>query len=159
MVNHRRPRADGDTQAVRHAGGYMTRWWPPASSAGMSRRALSAICSTSRLPRSRPARSSTSWPSPSCRWPRTSTSSISPARRSTGHWSATWRAAPYLAKQRDAVLIGGTGTGKSHLAIAIAGASIRGGARGRFYTVVDLTSSIGWRAKPAPVGRAGSPII
>jgi hypothetical protein len=36
------------------------------------------------------------------------------------------------------VLIGGTGTGKSHLAIAIARACIRGGARGRFYTVVDL---------------------
>jgi DNA replication protein DnaC len=32
------------------------------------------------------------------------------------------------------VLVGGTGTGKSHLAIAIARACIRGGARGRFYT-------------------------
>jgi hypothetical protein len=35
------------------------------------------------------------------------------------------------------VLISGTGTGKSHLAIAIARACIRGGARGRFFTVVD----------------------
>jgi len=40
----------------------------------------------------------------------------------------------FLAEQRNAVLIGGTGTGKSHLAIAIARACIRGGARGRFYT-------------------------
>jgi DNA replication protein DnaC len=35
---------------------------------------------------------------------------------------------------------GSTGTGRSHLAIAIARACIRGGARGRFYTVVDLVS-------------------
>jgi len=38
------------------------------------------------------------------------------------------------------VLIGGTG--KSHLAIAIARARIRGGARGRFYTVVDLVNRL-----------------
>jgi len=36
----------------------------------------------------------------------------------------------FLACQRNAVLIGGTRTGKSHLAIAIARACIRGGARG-----------------------------
>src|SRR5438045_9442092 len=29
-------------------------------------------------------------------WPRTSTSSTSPARQSTRHWSATWRTAPFL---------------------------------------------------------------
>ena len=38
----------------------------------------------------------------------------------------------FLAEQRNAVLIGGTGTGKSHLAIAISRACIRGGPRGRF---------------------------
>ena len=37
----------------------------------------------------------------------------------------------FLAQQRNAVLMGGTGTGKSHLAIAIARACIRGGARRR----------------------------
>ena len=58
----------------------------------------------------------------------------------------------FLAEQRNAVLVGGTGTGKSHLAIAIARACIRGGARGRFYT--SSTSSTGWRAKPAPAARA-----
>jgi DNA replication protein DnaC len=45
-----------------------------------------------------------------------------------------------LAEQRNAVLIGGTGT--SHLAIAIARACIRGGARGRFYTVVDFVNRL-----------------
>ena len=44
----------------------------------------------------------------------------------------------FLAEQRNAVLVGGTGTGKSHLAIARA--CIRGGARGRFYIVVDLVN-------------------
>ena len=35
----------------------------------------------------------------------------------------------FLAQQRNAVLVGGTGTGKTHLAIAIARSCIRGGAR------------------------------
>jgi DNA replication protein DnaC len=43
----------------------------------------------------------------------------------------------FLAEQRNAVLVGGTGTGKSHLAIAIARSCIRGGARARFFTVVN----------------------
>jgi DNA replication protein DnaC len=46
----------------------------------------------------------------------------------------------FIAQQRNAVLVGGTGTGKSHLAIAIARSCIRGGARGRFYNVVDVNS-------------------
>jgi DNA replication protein DnaC len=48
----------------------------------------------------------------------------------------------FLAEQRNVVLIGGTGTGKSHLAIAIARACIRGGARGRFFNVIDLVSRL-----------------
>lgn len=48
----------------------------------------------------------------------------------------------FIAAQRNAVLVGGTGTGKSHLAIAIARACIRGGARGRFFTVVDLVNRL-----------------
>src|SRR5437763_9117997 len=48
----------------------------------------------------------------------------------------------FMTEQRNAVLIGGTGTGKSHLAIAIARACIRSGARGRFYTVVDLVNRL-----------------
>ena len=35
-------------------------------------------------------------------------------------------------------LAGGTGTGKTHLAVAIARACIRMGTRGRCYNVVDL---------------------
>src|SRR5574338_99913 len=48
----------------------------------------------------------------------------------------------FIAQQRNAVLIGGTGTGKTHLVIAIARSCIRGGARGRFYNVVDLVNRL-----------------
>jgi DNA replication protein DnaC len=46
----------------------------------------------------------------------------------------------FLEHQRNVVLIGGTGTGKSHLAVGIARACIRRGARGRFFNVVDLVN-------------------
>jgi DNA replication protein DnaC len=61
--------------------------------------------------------------------------------------------AAFLAEQRNAVLVGGTGTGKSHLAIAIARACIRGGARGRFYTVVDLVNRLENEARANRQGR------
>ena len=48
----------------------------------------------------------------------------------------------FVADQRNVVLVGGTGTGKSHLAIAIARALIRNGARGRFFNVVDLVNRL-----------------
>lgn len=59
----------------------------------------------------------------------------------------------FLAEQRNAVLIGGTGTGKSHLAMAIARACIRGGARGRFYIVVDLVNRLESEARAGRQGR------
>lgn len=48
----------------------------------------------------------------------------------------------FLAQQRNVVLVGGTGTGKTHLAIAIARACIRAGSRGRFFNVVDLVNRL-----------------
>jgi DNA replication protein DnaC len=65
----------------------------------------------------------------------------------------------FLAQQRNAVLIGGTGTGKSHLAIAIARACIRGGARGRFYTVVDLVNRLESEARSGRQGRLADYLI
>jgi DNA replication protein DnaC len=59
----------------------------------------------------------------------------------------------FIAEQRNAVLVGGTGTGKSHLAIAIARACIRSGARGRFYTVVDLVNRLETEARGVRQGR------
>ena len=48
----------------------------------------------------------------------------------------------FIAQQRNAVLVGGTGTGKTHLAIAIARSCIRGGSRSRLYNVVDLVNRL-----------------
>jgi DNA replication protein DnaC len=51
-------------------------------------------------------------------------------------------AGDFLAHQRNLVLVGGTGTGKTHLAVGIARACIRNGARGRFFNVVDLVNKL-----------------
>jgi DNA replication protein DnaC len=59
----------------------------------------------------------------------------------------------FLAHQRNVVLVGGTGTGKTHLAIAIARACIRGGARGRFFNVVDLVNRLEAEARAGRQGR------
>jgi len=59
----------------------------------------------------------------------------------------------FLAQQRNAVLVGGTGTGKTHLAIAIARSCIRAGARGRFYNVVDLVNRLESEARNGRQGR------
>ena len=48
----------------------------------------------------------------------------------------------FLEGKRNIVLVGGTGTGKTHLAVAIARACIRKGARGRCYNVVDLVNHL-----------------
>jgi DNA replication protein DnaC len=58
----------------------------------------------------------------------------------------------FIAQQRN-VLVGGTGTGKSHLAIAIARSCIRGGARGRFYNVVDLVNRLETETRSGRQGR------
>ena len=59
----------------------------------------------------------------------------------------------FIAQQRNAVLIGGTGTGKTHLAIAIARSCIRSGARGRFYNVVDLVNRLEAETRNGRQGR------
>ena len=59
----------------------------------------------------------------------------------------------FLAHQRNVVLVGGTGTGKTHLAIGIARSLIRGGSRGRFYNVVDLVNRLEAEARAGRQGR------
>ncbi len=59
----------------------------------------------------------------------------------------------FLAQQRNLVLVGGTGTGKTHLAVGIARACIRGGARGRFFNVVDLVNKLEAEARAGRQGR------
>jgi len=59
----------------------------------------------------------------------------------------------FLAQQRNVVLVGGTGTGKTHLAIAIGRSCIRSGARGRFYNVVDLVNRLETETRSGRQGR------
>jgi DNA replication protein DnaC len=59
----------------------------------------------------------------------------------------------FLAHQRNIVLVGGTGTGKTHLAVALARRFIRNQSRGRFYTVVDLVNRLEAETRAGKQGR------
>lgn len=59
----------------------------------------------------------------------------------------------FFSQQRNVVLIGGTGTGKTHLAIGIIRACIRDGAKARFFNVVDLVNKLEAETKAGQAGR------
>jgi DNA replication protein DnaC len=59
----------------------------------------------------------------------------------------------FLPGRRNIVLIGGTGTGKTHLATAITASVVRAGARGRYFNTVDLVTRL---EEEARIGKAGS---
>jgi DNA replication protein DnaC len=61
----------------------------------------------------------------------------------------------FLDAKRNAIFIGGTGTGKTHLCIGVASAVIRSRARGRFFNLVDLVNQLERRRPPAAA--VGSP--
>ncbi len=48
----------------------------------------------------------------------------------------------FLAHQSNVILVGGTGTGKTHLAIAIARQIVRSGRRCRYFNLVDLVNQL-----------------
>jgi DNA replication protein DnaC len=62
-------------------------------------------------------------------------------------------AGAFLPARRNIVMIGGTGTGKTHLALAITAAVVRAGARGRFFNTVDLVNRL---EEEARIGKAGT---
>jgi len=62
-------------------------------------------------------------------------------------------AGSFLPGRRNVVLVGGTGTGKTHLASAIAASVIRAGARGRFFNTVDLVTQL---EEETRIGKAGA---
>ena len=59
----------------------------------------------------------------------------------------------FLEAQRNVVLVGGTGTGKTHLAIAIGRACVRAGARVGFYNTVDLVNRLEAETRAGRPGR------
>jgi DNA replication protein DnaC len=59
----------------------------------------------------------------------------------------------FLIQQRNAVLVGGTGSGKTHLSVAIARNCIRAGARCRFFNVVDLVNRLEAETRTSRQGR------
>ena len=58
----------------------------------------------------------------------------------------------FLDAKRNAIFIGGTGTGKTHLCIGVASAIIRSRARGRFFNLVDLVNQL---EQDKAAGRSG----
>lgn len=58
----------------------------------------------------------------------------------------------FLAQQRNTVLVGGTGTGKTHLSIAITAQVIRAGTRARFFNVVDLVNRLEAESRSGKAG-------
>jgi DNA replication protein DnaC len=59
----------------------------------------------------------------------------------------------YLESSRNIVLVGGTGTGKTHLAIALARNAIHQGKRALFFSVVDLVNQLDAEKRNARAGR------
>ena len=65
----------------------------------------------------------------------------------------------FLATQRNAVLIGGTGTGKSHVSIAIGANCVRNGARVRFFTAVDLVNQLEAEGRAGKSGKLADQLV
>ena len=65
----------------------------------------------------------------------------------------------FLEGKRNIVLVGGTGTGKTHLAVAIARSGIRKGARGRCYNVVDLVNHLEAELRAGRQGRTADQLV
>jgi DNA replication protein DnaC len=50
--------------------------------------------------------------------------------------------ADFLEDHTNLIFVGGTGTGKTHLAIAIAAQAVRNGSKAKFYNLVDLANEL-----------------
>jgi DNA replication protein DnaC len=61
--------------------------------------------------------------------------------------------AAFMGQARNLILVGGTGTGKSHLATALGVAAVHLGKRVRFYNAVDLVNQL---EKEKRLGKAGN---
>ena len=53
-----------------------------------------------------------------------------------------WATAAFMASAHNLILVGGTGTGKTHIATALGVAAIHHGKRVRFFNAVDLVNQL-----------------
>ena len=65
----------------------------------------------------------------------------------------------FLDAKRNIIFIGGTGTGKTHLCIAIAADVIRSRARGRFFNLVDLVNQLEQEKAAGKSGRLAEKLL
>ena len=65
----------------------------------------------------------------------------------------------YLSTARNIVFVGGTGTGKTHLATALARQVILQGKRARFYSVVDLVNQLDAEKREGKAGRLATRLL
>jgi DNA replication protein DnaC len=65
----------------------------------------------------------------------------------------------FLDNKRNIILIGGTGTGKSHIAIGIARSIIRAGKKARFFNAVDLANKLEIEMKLDRQGRTADGLM
>jgi DNA replication protein DnaC len=65
----------------------------------------------------------------------------------------------YLNSARNIVFVGGTGTGKTHLATALARQAVLQGKRVRFYSVVDLVNQLDAEKREGRAGRLASRLL
>jgi hypothetical protein len=87
--------------------------------------------------------------------------SCSRAPLSTRGWCVPCTQVRSCPVSRNIVLIGGTGTGKTHLATAITASVVRVGARGRYFNTIDLVTRLEEEARigrpdPSPPSSADS---
>jgi DNA replication protein DnaC len=65
----------------------------------------------------------------------------------------------YLTTARNIVFVGGTGTGKTHLATALARQAVLQGKRARFYSVVDLVNQLDAEKREGHAGRLATRLL
>jgi DNA replication protein DnaC len=65
----------------------------------------------------------------------------------------------YLTSARNIVLVGGTGTGKTHLATALARQVILTGKRARFFSVVDLVNQLDAEKRSGHAGKLATRLL
>lgn len=68
-------------------------------------------------------------------------------------------AGEYLTGARNIVFVGGTGTGKTHLATALARQAILQGKRARFFSVVDLVNQLEAEKREGRAGRLATRLL